>query len=173
MYKRILVPLDGSPLAEAALAQARELARWAVGTLLLMRVVSYPLVSVVRVDPTFSGTLTDDFLALRGQAEAYVEEIAARLRQDGLDVQTQIVDDASPADAILDTVQSLKVDLIVMSTHGRSGVSRWLLGSVADRVVHHSLVPVLLVRPVPPEGTEREHATPILSAASPDVKLDR
>ncbi len=147
MYQQILVTLDGSGLAEAALAHARAFAQCQGASLVLLRVVTYPLRSVVRLDPTFSGTLTGDLIELRQQAEAYLEGVAEKLKQDGFAVRTLVVDDPSPADAILDQAQAEHADLIVMSTHGRSGVTRWLLGSVADRVVHHAPVPVLLVRP--------------------------
>lgn len=147
MYRKILVPLDGSVLAEAALAHARDLARCTGSTLILVRVVVYALHDLITNDPTLSSTLSEDLLAIRRQAETYLERAAADLRGEGFTVSTEVCDDARTADAILECAERERADLIVMSTHGRSGFSRWLLGSVADRVLHGAGTPVLLVRP--------------------------
>ena len=146
MYRKILVPLDGSKLAEAALRHARAFAHCTGAELVLLRIVSYSLHDLIVTDPTFSSTLTEDLLAIRHRAESYLEETAAVLRRDGLRVRTEVYDDSRAADAILDYADSHQVDLIIISTHGRSGVTRWLLGSVADRIVQGARAPVLLVR---------------------------
>jgi nucleotide-binding universal stress UspA family protein len=128
MYQRIVVPLDGSALAEASLSYAEALAHLGPNTLHLVQAVPPG-----------------------GEAEAttYLGAVAARLRAHGRPVET-IVAPGDAADTILWQVRSLHADLVVMSTHGRSGAARWLLGSVASEVLHRSARPVLLVRsPLP------------------------
>lgn len=80
-------------------------------------------------------------------AQDYLSRVASRLKAEGIDAQT-IVIHGKAADVILDYAKENGVDLIVMSTHGRSGVSRWVLGSVADRVVRHSIAAVLTITPM-------------------------
>ena len=83
---------------------------------------------------------------MRTEATTYISKVAEELKKEGMVVKTRIVQGA-PADSILDYTQKNQVDLIIMSTHGRSGVSRWAFGSVADRVIRNSPVPVLLSPP--------------------------
>ncbi len=147
MYHRILVPLDGSEVGESALPHAADLATCMKSEIILLRVVTYALHDVLAGDPALGGTLTDDLRSIRQAAETYLEGVAIRVRSRGLDVRTVLVDDARVADAILDCAHEQAADVIVMSTHGRSGMTRWLLGSVATRVVHGSHIPILLVRP--------------------------
>jgi nucleotide-binding universal stress UspA family protein len=81
----------------------------------------------------------------RSAAEAYMREAVKKIDAGGLDVRGEIVE-GDAAEAIVDYASKKDVDLIIMATHGRSGITRWALGSVADRVVRHAKVPVLLVR---------------------------
>jgi nucleotide-binding universal stress UspA family protein len=78
-------------------------------------------------------------------AEAYLSDIARGLRADGLPVQIEVLE-GNPAVALLQRIESSGADAVVMSTHGRGGLSRALLGSIADRISHHTGVPILLVR---------------------------
>jgi nucleotide-binding universal stress UspA family protein len=133
MYRRIVVPLDGSELAEAALTTAEALARPASGTLYLVQAAP-----------------PDD----EACAVAYLEEVAQRLRARGLEVATLVLP-GQPADVVVWQATHNHADLIVMSTHGRGGASRWVLGSVADQVLHRTARPVLLVRPGQGALTER------------------
>jgi nucleotide-binding universal stress UspA family protein len=80
------------------------------------------------------------------EAEAYVRKIQKRLSAEGLDVDTHTLYEADAARAILDHCARNKIDLIVMSTHGHGLVGHWLLGSVAEKVIHHAATPVFLVR---------------------------
>jgi nucleotide-binding universal stress UspA family protein len=80
------------------------------------------------------------------EAEKYLARIQAKLSKEGLDVEVQVLT-GRPAETITDFVQHEKVDLIALATHGRSGISRWVFGSVADKLVHSLSVPVLLIRP--------------------------
>jgi nucleotide-binding universal stress UspA family protein len=146
MYKKIVVPLDGSDLAEAALPHARAIAERAGAELLLLRVAVSPLYIESPVDPTFSAVMVESALNMQKEAEQYLERIATPLRETGLSVTTRVHDGGTAAETILDEAKQFGADLIVMSTHGRSGISRWLIGSVADKVVHGAQIPVLLIR---------------------------
>jgi nucleotide-binding universal stress UspA family protein len=99
-------------------------------------------------EPSLYGAMADAVDELREQAEAnarrYLERTAASLRDLGVPVQP-LVEGSRPATAILDVAEREQVDLIMLATHGRGGMDRLVLGSVADRVVHHSRCPVLLV----------------------------
>ncbi len=146
MYKKILVPLDGSALAENALAPVIELAQCTQAQIVLLRVMLAPIYEYVVVDPMMAPILPEDAEPNRQEIRKYLESVAGGLREKGLRVTIQVCE-GPVADAILDCAARIHADLIAMSTHGRSGVARWLLGSVADRVVQAADVPVLLVRP--------------------------
>lgn len=157
MYKRILVPLDGSALAEAALSHAVQLAASSGGEIVLLRAVISPY-SIVAPDLVLAGQSIDQEL-LEQQAEQYLHALAARLASGGLPVRT--VTSAGPvAEAILDHARTLEADIIVMSTHGRGGLSRWVYGSVADRVLQAAPCPVLLIR----AGAGRAESAPSVAA---------
>ena len=81
------------------------------------------------------------------RAEEYLDQLAARLRSGSLSVQTRVVSHMRPATAILDDASSNGADLIALATQGRGGLKRWLVGSVADKVVRGATTPVLVYRP--------------------------
>ncbi|MCS6774837.1 MAG: universal stress protein [Anaerolineae bacterium] len=143
MFKKILVPLDGSTFSEAVLPYVVELARahQADVELFCVSVITlplYPLESPIE----FEALVREEERQIRG----YLDEQAAKLSGQGVAVTTAVGRGSVP-EAILNRASAIKADLIAMSTHGRSGISRWLMGSVADRVLHGAHVPVLLVRP--------------------------
>lgn len=144
MYKSILVPLDGSPLAEQALPHAIMLSEQCSARLILLRV----LVPVPRtVGPT--EWVTRKAEELTGQmAGEYLEGVAETTRERGIDVKTVAVE-GTPHLEIIRFAEENQVDLIVLTARGQSGISRWLMGSVADRVVRGADVPVLLVKSRP------------------------
>ena len=143
-FNRILVPLDGSELAEQALPFARQLLSGG-GSLHLATV--HGLAPVwVGVDAAMAMAMADD--AHLATTEAYLESVAARFRAQGIDVVTG-VRQGDVAETLGGWAEELGADLIVMTTHGRGGLSRWLMGSVAERVVHHATIPVLLIRASP------------------------
>ncbi|MBI1800618.1 MAG: universal stress protein [Chloroflexi bacterium] len=146
MFKKIMVPLDGSELAEAVLPYVRALAATEGAEVILLRVLVYAIHDFAGVDPTFSATIAEANEAVRQGTEKYLRELTARLSAQGLNVSA-LTADGLVAEAILDCADKTGADLIAMSTHGRSGLARWLIGSVADRVVRGSKVPVLLIRP--------------------------
>jgi len=136
---RILVPLDGSALAETALDAAVDLARLHPGaTLVLMRAVD------ARPLPGSDPRVLHERLLL--EAEAHLGQLASRLSDKGLEhVETSVwYGPAGPA--IVDAAESGKVDLIVMSSHGRSGLGRLVFGCVAEDVLRGTRIPILVVR---------------------------
>ncbi len=143
MYQNILVPLDGSALAEAALHHAEALALEFKSNMILLRVVISPY-QLIAPDLVLSGAVTE-LPGLRDQAVQYLQGLSGELREKGISYQTAILDGPVP-DAITDFAKSEHVDLIVMSTHGRGGISRWVYGSVAEKVLQAAPCPVLLIR---------------------------
>jgi nucleotide-binding universal stress UspA family protein len=133
----VLVPLDGSELAERALPYALELARATHGRLLLVRAV------LANAYEGEGGAARRVPLYPRVQVE--LEAVAERLRAAGVDVQTHVAFGIAAADSILAAAAEHGADLVVMSTHGRGGLGRFLYGSVADEVLRRGDVPVLLV----------------------------
>ena len=142
MYKKIMVPLDGSTIAEGVLPHAKALARAEGSELVLLHVAANPAQQFAFADPYVAQQVVETEEAL---AREYLPAVEKELREYGLRVTTQLRS-GSPAEAILHTADEIGVDLIAMSTHGRTGPARWLLGSVAERVVRYSKVPVMLIR---------------------------
>ncbi len=156
MYQKILAPLDGSTLSECTLDHLK-----AIATGLKTRSVA-----VLRVvEPVHSQDVSayaeagiDIALMLQeaeAAAKAYVDKVVADLQQYGIAAEG-LIKVGWPADTIIQYAMENSVDLIVMSTHGRSGITRFFMGSVAERVTRHSPVPVLIVTPpgcrVPPSA---------------------
>lgn len=143
MYKKILVPVDGSELAECALGHVRAIAKGCnVPEVILLRVVE-PLRNVYELGEDWYKSAEEK---IQADAKDYLSKEVAALKKDGITASAVVMSE-QPAEAILNYAKRNQVDLIIMSTHGRSGVSRWVIGSVADRVVRHSVAPVLSVSP--------------------------
>ena len=141
MYKRILLPLDGSALAEQALPHAITHADHFRAELILLRV----LVPLPRDPTAIPSILQKADEASTRFAREYLERLAADVQE--RDIRVKLATTVGrPHVQIIDYAETNEVDLIVMSTRGQSGLSRWLMGSVADRVVRGAGVPVLLVR---------------------------
>jgi nucleotide-binding universal stress UspA family protein len=148
MYKKILVPLDGSEFSECSLEHVKAIASGCrVPQTVLLRVVEPLSAETVSALAMAGGDLMRR-AELESQAEAkdYMKKTKASLANDGLAVETAIVDGRA-AEEILDYAKNNKVDLIVMTTHGKTGISRWFFGSVAEKVLQHSAVPVLMISP--------------------------
>lgn len=144
MLKKILVPLDGSVRAEQAIPTAARIARVYEGSVVLVQVL-HPPVEHEAYMPEFSALIQTPLDAALSQAADYLKGIT--YRSDLADVKTEIqVDVGSPASTILAITESLSPDIIVMSSHGYTELKRWVLGSVAEKVVHHASVPVLVLR---------------------------
>ena len=136
-YEKILVPLDGSAVSEQILPHVENLAMRGNSSIHLVRVAFAHVIP--GMDPT------EPEVAVVREAEEYLAAIAERLGQKGLQVETH-VRYGDDADEILDHCDQYDIDLIAMSTHGRSGVKRWMLGSVAEKVIRHATKPILLIR---------------------------
>jgi len=144
-YKKIVVPIDGSGWSERAVPHAVDLARISQGEIILLHVFKPPLHEY------------QDTLALAGQDNQMTEiredikqrlmALRGQLRSEGVECRVQVIEAVGIASQICDYVQEEKADLVVMSTHGRSGISRFVFGSVAHKVMQGVDVPVLLIRP--------------------------
>jgi nucleotide-binding universal stress UspA family protein len=146
VYKKILVPLDGSKLAEVALAHVEQLA-WEQGSsLILLRVVRPPRAVEYTRQEEMMVLNREREAVFKRDAETYLAARRGELRNKNLEVSTHIILSEAVATAILDFAESEGVDLIAMSTHGRSGLGRWVYGSVADKVLQGATCPVLLIR---------------------------
>lgn len=150
MYEHVLVPLDGSELAETILPHVEELARKAGSQVILLHVVpSVESLLSVPVDPV-GPPVTIDAVEIHDASVKsggeYLAAVKARLERAGIAVLTELVEGRAEG-AILDYVERHEPSLIAMATHGRGGFSRMIMGSVADAVVRKTTVPVLLVRP--------------------------
>lgn len=143
MYKRILVPLDGSKLSEAVLPHVEEIAKGLNCEIVLLHVVPLPVPVFDTPASPFDHNLLRD---QENEAKRYLKEMCAKLELEEARV-TYLVREGDVTQVILETAQDQQADLIAMSTHGRSGAMRWLLGSVTDRIVRNSPIPVLAIRP--------------------------
>ena len=145
MYQQILVPLDGSTVSEAVLPHVEKLARALNVEIVLLHVNVIPA-------PTFepyTSPLTpqpEEIKIMRADEKNYLKTVCAKLEHEDLRV-TYLLRDGIVAETILEVAEVEQADLIAMSTHGRTGMLRLLLGSVAEQVVHRSKIPVMLIRP--------------------------
>jgi len=147
MFNHLLLPLDGSPLAEAALPAAMELASKFNSTITLVWVIQPPhLIMTAANGSVYAQLLTEMRHQSEQDAQSYLRRHQGSLRQQGYSVQAIVTEGENIADALLDVATNREVDTIVMSTHGRGGLSRWVFGSVADKVLRQAEVPVLLIR---------------------------
>ena len=144
VFGKILVPLDGSRAAEAALEQASYLASIDHGNVHLVHAMTDSRLTEdpsIRLDVEERREMQD-----RTQAASYVDGIKARLQAQGVSCESHILDAGNPAQQILEFAASQSIDLIVLTSHGRSGLSRFLLGSIAEKVMRHASCLVLVVR---------------------------
>lgn len=147
MFSHIMVPLDGSHLAEAALPPAIELASKFNSKISLVWVIQPPhLIMTAANGSVYAQLLTEMRHQSEQDAHNYLRAHQGSLRQQGYEVQAQVTEGENIADALLQVAASQQIDAIVMSTHGRGGLSRWVFGSVADKVLRYAEVPVLLIR---------------------------
>jgi nucleotide-binding universal stress UspA family protein len=140
--KKILVPLDGSTRGAMALPYVEALARATQAEIILFRVVVIPDNHAIYSGAYVVIPQPDE---LKGEAIKYLSGMARPLQESGLKV-SGIIGWGVPADAIIEYAKSNDVDLIAMSTHGRTGIGKWVFGSVTDKVLHAGDTPVLVVR---------------------------
>ena len=149
MYQKILVPLDGSKLAECVLPHVEELARGCSAQEVILLSVTEPV--EVHWSVPDSAMLTSERLMTEtigkktSQAQRYLRRIWKKLNDKGIKVRTEVLI-GNPAKQIASYAEHNACDLIAMASHGRSGPSRWAFGSVADKVFRASCVAVLMVR---------------------------
>ena len=149
MYKKILIPLDGSKLSEHALEHLNAVAMADDSPSIILLRVAEPTTALIAGGSYALELAAEAKEQAKADAHEYLTKIANDLKKKGMNTET-VVTDGVPADDILSYATENKVDLIIMSTHGRSGVTRWFFGSVAEKVIRHSTVPVLIS---PPHGT--------------------
>ncbi len=154
MYQKIMVPMDGSELAECVLPHLEAIAGGCdVGEVVFIRAVEAAILP--------SGSLTDggaifteiDAERTRKQIDAgnksaakdYLDQLMNRVKLDRVKIQTEVLD-GKAAEIMAEYATNNDIDLIIIATHGRSGISRWVWGSVADRLLRSACVPVLMVR---------------------------
>jgi nucleotide-binding universal stress UspA family protein len=146
MYSKILVPLDGSDLAEQVLPHVLALAACLQSEIVLLRVVKYPLSPVPLSDANLEEEVRN---CEECEDEEYLHSVVERyFKGSNLKVEADLVTGEGPVvKSILDYADEMGAEMIAMSTHGRTGPAHWIIGSVAERVVQASKVPVLLIRP--------------------------
>jgi len=146
-FETLLIPLDGSELSESALAHATEFGELFGSAYHLTRIVAYPLEIASPYLP-HTVQLNQEILAdAKDNAAMYLEQEADKMRRRGLRVTVSVAVDPQAAHGILSEAEEVGCDLLAMSTHGRTGVSRVVLGSAADKVLRGAKVPVLLYKP--------------------------
>ncbi len=130
MYQKILVPLDGSELAECALPHVKNLVKDRYGKEVIIMTVIWANFPSVGIDP-----------------QKYLVDIKSRLHTEGINVKAELLTGKRPAEIISDYVRKNGIDLIVLASHGYTGLKKMMFGSVALEVLHDAAVPVLLIRP--------------------------
>jgi nucleotide-binding universal stress UspA family protein len=142
MYKKILVPLDGSDLARTALEEAEKLAKAFDAEIILFQVV--PFMPIYGSPELVTPLIVDE--KQKEAADTYLVNLCQELEQRGLRAAAMVRTGQQVAIEIIDFAKEAGADLIIMCTHGRSGISRWVMGSVALKVVTRAETPILLIR---------------------------
>jgi nucleotide-binding universal stress UspA family protein len=150
MYRKILVPLDGSELSECVLPHVENVAK-GCGTaeVVLLRVCEPPVILAdypQSFETQWEEHIRQETIHLQKQCRLYLNEAEKKLEAAGLKVSSVSSLGKAPEE-ILDYAVQHQVDLIIMATHGRSGIARWAFGSTAERVLHASPIPVMMIRP--------------------------
>ena len=153
--RRILIPLDGSSLSEAAIEPALELGALFGASFTLLRVIAFPIVVGSYLPETLqtNRSILDEADA---EARAYLEGVRSDLDDGSRKIGIDIVVNQQPARGILGYAAAKNADLISIATHGRGGVGRTLLGSTTDKVIRGASTPILIVRPLKREAAVTE-----------------
>lgn len=167
MFKKVLVPLDGSELAEAVLPYVEDLGKRCTAEVVLLQVVAMPHDRTTAIYQPPRGDMPmqslpesaedvvitqhpiyreQEMASLRAEAELSLARAKERLSKAGLKTRVKVLF-GRPAEKIVEYAMKEEVDLIAMATHGRSGFGRWVFGSVADKVLRAAALPILLIRP--------------------------
>jgi nucleotide-binding universal stress UspA family protein len=151
MFKKIMVPLDGSELAECVLPHVESfITGCKVSAIVFVRVIEpAPMAGPYATSELDLGKIQEHTKRIeeerKSKADKYLKEVVNRLKQDGVKFQTEILV-GKAADSLIDYSEANDIGMILMATHGRSGVGRWIRGSMADRILRASRAPVLMVR---------------------------
>ncbi len=146
-FEHMLVPMDGTELSEKVLECAMDIGHADGVKYTLVRVFPYPAEFATAYLPHTVQLNAAVFEEGKQEAEAYIQAKANALRKAGHEVTSRLLTDASPAAGILRAAEEVGADIVAMSTHGRGGLNRLMLGSVTDKVLRGSHVPVLVFRP--------------------------
>ncbi|KAA8735663.1 universal stress protein [Acinetobacter qingfengensis] len=144
-YKNILVAVDDSPISYAAVEHALSLAQLTHGNVTLLSVIAVdPFVGVdfYKIAPA----VTDYFMQAEAHAKSRLDEIKQSFDRDGINVSTKLYHGVPAAEGIINTADEINADLIIMGSHGHTGVKKFVLGSVAQNVLAESHVPVLIIK---------------------------
>lgn len=153
MYNKILVPLDGSELAECVLPHVEAIAKGCnTKNVVFIRVVEPVVLPVADGEYFSSNVWTQIEQQEKAIAVNYLDEVVKKVHIDDVNVEAKVIL-GRVADSIVDFIIKNNMDLVIIATHGRSGVSRWLRGSVANRVLHAVRAPILMI---PPPGQFEE-----------------
>lgn len=145
MYKKILVPLDGSELAETVLPHATGLAKAGGAEITLLTVVHLTLGAAAAKLEAIPEAAAERRGALRAEALMYLEKVQRELKDQGI-VAHAVALEGDAASQIIAYAEEKGFDLVAMATHGRSGIDRFIMGSIAEKVVRGTIKPVLLIR---------------------------
>ncbi|MBI5031135.1 MAG: universal stress protein [Chloroflexi bacterium] len=157
MYQKILVPLDGSSLAESALPYVEALAATHNAEIVLLQVVVDPIYDLLLTGPKLATATEDHLFSQRAITQRYLDCLASRCTEKGIRARTMI-SEGIVADKILDCARRVEADLIVLTNHGFNSPSQWKLGNVTYRLLHDSEIPVLLIRSKQPSFKELKPA---------------
>ena len=146
MYEKIMVPLDGSELAECVLPHVEGLIKGChVSNVVFVRVVEPPARFYSGDVPISPEIYEETESARKAEAKDYLDQIKNRLKYEGTELHSEVLV-GRVADSLADYTAKNDIDLILIATHGRSGVTRWVRGSIADKMLRSSNAPVLMVR---------------------------
>lgn len=150
MFKKILIPTDGSDVSLVGALRALPLAKLAAASVTVVYVQE--VYAFAGIGQRNAAGMQQDMGAARAQATAAIERIAAAAREEGIAIESVVAEDDQPARGIVGAARDCGADLIVMSSHGRTGVAKLVLGSVATKVLALSPVPVLIIKVQPADA---------------------
>ena len=152
MYKKMMVPLDGSELAECVLPHAKAFIKgFNLGDVFLVRVVEPEMPSYRDRDSINPQAIAQRESSRKSSAKDYLNQVANGLKHEGTALHVEVIL-GRVTESLIDCVKQNDIDLILIATHGRSGVTRWVRGSVADKILRSSTIPVFMIRAPGTEG---------------------
>jgi nucleotide-binding universal stress UspA family protein len=177
MYNKVVVPLDGSPEAECVLPNVATMAtKGLVKKLIFIKVAEAPHMPITDgISVAFSPLCGKSELERRSDAEYYLKSFASKLRYDGVEITWHALPYGEVSEMIARYAKEIKADLIIMATHGRTGIRKLIMGSVAERVKRSVAIPVLLIK-VPgndPEGYLFNLKRPVVEYIPKDATIEK